>query len=85
MRQTIPNIVCGSSPPARCGVLSGSGCGGTSDSGMYAKGLNTHYALPSPADEDGPLNLSKPRPEVCVLSLLSAVLLFSDVTVSVIV
>ncbi|BFZ16047.1 hypothetical protein BsWGS_19085 [Bradybaena similaris] len=63
MRQTIPNIVCGSSPPARCSVLSGSGCGVTSDSGVYAKGLSTHYALASPSDEDGPLNLSKPRPE----------------------
>ncbi|CAG5133026.1 unnamed protein product, partial [Candidula unifasciata] len=65
MRQTIPNIVCGSSPPTRCSMLSGSACGLASDSGMYPKDLNTHYALSTPPDEDGPLNLSKPRPEQC--------------------
>ncbi|KAH9519270.1 Transcription factor SOX-5 [Bulinus truncatus] len=56
MRQTSPNIASGSSPPTKWTR--------EMDSVMYKPSLLKYSSPPTPPDQDGPLNLSKPRSEV---------------------
>ncbi|CAL1545378.1 unnamed protein product, partial [Lymnaea stagnalis] len=55
MRQTSPNIASGSSPPARWSR--------EIDGAMFRPNPSKYSSPPTPTDQDGPLNLSKPKSE----------------------
>uniref|UniRef100_A0A0B6YAS8 HMG box domain-containing protein n=1 Tax=Arion vulgaris TaxID=1028688 RepID=A0A0B6YAS8_9EUPU len=63
MRQTIPNIVKDLSPQTGRSS-SGDNCGPVSDGAAYQLVSNTHFTQLNSCDQEGPLNLSKPRSEI---------------------